>query len=127
MISCIVDSNIIIYASDPLYSYLLDYLSSFKLQTSVISEIEVFGFQKITKEKINELEIFFKNVNVINLETAVIKKSIELKQSKKMSLGDSIIAATALVHQLPLITRNSEDFKHIPDLQLLNPFEQVKA
>jgi predicted nucleic acid-binding protein len=40
-----------------------------------------------------------------------------------MSLGDALIAATALVHDLTLVTRNVEDFQWIQGLLLLNPFE----
>ena len=38
-----------------------------------------------------------------------------------MSLGDSIIAATALCHRLRLATNNTADFKGIPGLELFNP------
>ena len=47
---------------------------------------------------------------------------ITLRQQKKMSLGDAIIAATALTHALPLVTRNVQDFRHIAGLKLINPF-----
>lgn len=39
-----------------------------------------------------------------------------------MNLGDAIIGATALEYGVPLVTRNVEDFKHIPGLQIINPF-----
>jgi predicted nucleic acid-binding protein len=39
-----------------------------------------------------------------------------------MKLGDALIAATALLHDLPLVTRNEEDFKHVAGLRVLNPF-----
>ena len=39
-----------------------------------------------------------------------------------MGLADAIIAATALVHDLPLVTRNEEDFKHVTGLRVVNPF-----
>jgi predicted nucleic acid-binding protein len=39
-----------------------------------------------------------------------------------MRLADAIIAATALVHNLPLVTRNEDDFKHVPGLRIVNPF-----
>jgi len=39
-----------------------------------------------------------------------------------MGLADAIIAATALVHDLSLVTRNKEDFKDVPGLRVVNPF-----
>lgn len=36
--------------------------------------------------------------------------------------NDSLIAATALVHHLTLVTRNVSDFQGIDGLQLLNPW-----
>ena len=36
--------------------------------------------------------------------------------------GDAVIAATALTHNLPLVTRNTQDFKHVAGLRLLDPF-----
>jgi predicted nucleic acid-binding protein len=38
-----------------------------------------------------------------------------------MSLGDTIIAGTALAHDLTLVARNTEDFQWIDELSLLNP------
>lgn len=38
-----------------------------------------------------------------------------------MSLGNSIIAATALEHNLLLITRNVGDFRWITGLQAIDP------
>ncbi len=40
-----------------------------------------------------------------------------------MGLADAIIAATALVHGLELVTRNVDDFQHVSGLRLVNPFE----
>ena len=36
-----------------------------------------------------------------------------------MSIGDAIIAATALSEALPLLTANIKDFKHIKELNLI--------
>lgn len=38
-----------------------------------------------------------------------------------MGLGDALIAATALVHGLTLVTRNVKDFRRIDGLDLLDP------
>ena len=51
----------------------------------------------------------------------IILKSITLKQQKKLSLGDAIIAATAISENLSLLTANTKDFKHIEELELIDP------
>jgi toxin FitB len=38
-----------------------------------------------------------------------------------MSLGDAIIAATALIYNLEIVTRNTADFTGIPNIKLTNP------
>jgi predicted nucleic acid-binding protein len=60
---------------------------------------------------------------VLALEEPIIVRAIELRQERKMGLADAIIAATALVHQLPLVTRNVDDFNHIAGLEIINPFD----
>jgi len=42
-----------------------------------------------------------------------------------MSLSDAIIAATALEHDLTLVTRNLKDFEWIEGLKLLNPVDDI--
>ena len=38
-----------------------------------------------------------------------------------MSLGDSIIAATAMYYDYPLVTKNESDSEHISGLSIVNP------
>lgn len=40
-----------------------------------------------------------------------------------MSLGDAVIGATAAIHNLPLVSANLKDFKHIENIELINPLE----
>jgi predicted nucleic acid-binding protein len=49
--------------------------------------------------------------------------AIALRQQRKMSLADSILAATALENDLELVSRNVDDFKWIAGLRLVNPFD----
>jgi toxin FitB len=44
-----------------------------------------------------------------------------LRQQRKMSLGDATIAATAMVHQLPIATHNVTDFQWVPNLTVIDP------
>ncbi len=38
-----------------------------------------------------------------------------------MNLGDAIVAATALEHDVTLWTANVDDFRHIEGLRVVNP------
>lgn len=62
-------------------------------------------------------------MKILPVDSDVVNRAIEFRKSKKMSLGDSIIAATAHLSNLPLLTRNTTDFEHIQDFVLINPFE----
>lgn len=46
---------------------------------------------------------------------------ISIRQQRKLSAGDAIIAATALHYDIELLTRNIDDFEWIPELILRNP------
>ena len=55
------------------------------------------------------------------LTQPVLDEAVRLRQQRRMSLGDALIAATALVHGLRLVTRNVDDFRWVDGLNLLNP------
>jgi hypothetical protein len=61
-------------------------------------------------------------MQVFEVTQPIAERAVELRQRQKLSLGDAIIAATALVHDCELITRNIVDFEEIPGLRLVNPF-----
>jgi len=68
---------------------------------------------------------FINRVTIFNLEDAIKYKTVEIRKVHKIKLPDAIIAATALIYNLILITRNIKDFKDIILVtQLINPLEQ---
>ena len=70
------------------------------------------------------LELLFGAQPELPLDDRIAARAIELQRQKKMSLADSILAATALLHRLPLGTRNEADFIHVAGLEIINPFAQ---
>ncbi|MEO6638846.1 MAG: type II toxin-antitoxin system VapC family toxin [Ginsengibacter sp.] len=89
---------------------------------SVITKIEVLRFNTtIPTYKI--LENFISICNVITIDDPVVDKTIELCKLYKIKLPDAIIAATAAVNNLMLLTRNVNDFKSINRLNIINPHE----
>jgi predicted nucleic acid-binding protein len=125
--SMLLDSNIIIYAARPEHSALRDFIAEHAPAISVVSYIEVVGYHKLSEADKEYFQEFFDAALVLPISDAVVEKAVELRQAKKMSLGDSIIAATALTHDLQLVTRNIEDFRWIDDLLVVNPFDSMET
>ena len=118
----LIDSNIIIYASKPGYEFLHPLMGQTDLAVSVISYVETLGYHQLTESEMRFLTEFFENVNLSPLSDPVLQRAVSLRQTRKIKLGDSLIAATALVAGVTLVTRNTQDFDWIPGLAVLDPF-----
>jgi predicted nucleic acid-binding protein len=51
----------------------------------------------------------------------VVARAVSVRQARKMSLGDALVAATALVFGRELLTRNIKDFAGVPGLVVSDP------
>ena len=117
----LLDSNIIIYSYQPNFSYLKPLVLDPENAVSVISQLEILGFHGITINEEIYCDYVFKILQTFPIDNAVLSKAIELRKTYKMKLGDSIIAATALLANIEIYTRNLDDFIKIPDLIVINP------
>jgi predicted nucleic acid-binding protein len=123
----LIDSNIIIYATQPQHTALRAFIAEHATAVSAISYVEVLGYHKLNDQERSLLEAFFAVAPLLALSQAVLEQAVKLRQLRKMTLGDALIAGTALTHQRTLVTRNTADFAWIAGLTLLNPFEQPAA
>ncbi|MBE7173936.1 MAG: type II toxin-antitoxin system VapC family toxin [Williamsia sp.] len=88
---------------------------------SAITHIELLSNKNIPLAEWNQLQGFISIALVYSLKSRIVQQTIALCQQHKLKAPDAIIAATALVHNLELITRNLTDFKNIPALSLIDP------
>lgn len=117
----LLDSNIIIYSTQPEFNSLRMLISEHSPSVSIISYIEVLGYYKLTDQERSLLEQFFDAAEILSLSDAIASVAVDLRQQRRMSLGDSIIAATALVYKKTLVTHNTSDFIWISGLSILDP------
>lgn len=117
----LLDSNIIIYASKPEATELRSFLDTFHRYASVITYIESYGYRDLVEEEREQLDGIFRNTRILALSQTIADQAISLRQQRRMGLGDAIIAATAMTHTLALVTHNTEDFRWIYGLELLDP------
>lgn len=119
------DSNILIYAAEPSDLLCLPFVQRADALIASVSRIEVLGFPRfdsLPQERKDRLEVIIASSVEVPLDDEIIRRSIQLRRQKKMSLADSIIAATAMEYDVPLVTRNEADFKHLTQLTVINPF-----
>ncbi len=122
----LLDSNICIY-SFQLHPKALELICTESIALSVISAMELFEgvLEKKKQERDLVLGLFdFATILPINLQISL--KSAELihaerSKRKVRSTHDFLLAATAIVHQIPLVTANVKDFSIFPQLKLI-PF-----
>lgn len=134
--SYLLDTNVIceIWKKAP-EAKVVDWLKAIpseKLFLSVLSIGEIRrGVEKLPKGKKrpsllqwleDELPRQFR-ANILNIDIAVAEKWGFICAESKNTLPaiDSLLAATALHHDLRLVTRNEKDFK-VPGLEIINPF-----
>lgn len=104
-----------------------------QLYTSIIVMIELERWQllKMRKDPIQaqNLKIWYENVvkpsfsgRVLMVDWSILSCCAALHVPNPKPEHDALIAATAIAHDLILITRNVQDFQEIANIKLLNPF-----
>lgn len=93
---------------------------------SVISKIEILGWNAPTEAEAKKCLDFVSDSRIYPLSDEIVEKTIWIRQlQQKPKLPDCIIAATALIHDMVLLTRNESDFSKIPGLRFVNPFVET--
>lgn len=119
----LVDSNLIIYATQPSYAQLRSWLVDYATHYSAISRLETLGYHRLGDAEKQALMAILDSLDILIFTKVTIEVAITLRQQRKMSLGDALIAATCLDHDLPLATANVKDFEWIDGLVIHNPVE----
>lgn len=77
--------------------------------------------------KVHQDKVFkgLSRFNVLHITTPISALAYDLSRKYSLShgigLGDSLIAATCLIDDLPLYTYNQKHFKFLPELELYTP------
>jgi predicted nucleic acid-binding protein len=123
----LIDTNILIfYYDDHIPSKSVEivddiFFKSFNI--SIITKIEFLGWQNYDERQYQNAVLFAEGARIFPLVESIANKAIELKRKKRIKLPDAVIAATCLINDFILVTRNQDDFKSIEGLELYNPFE----
>lgn len=122
----LIDSNVIIeYLGQTFTSEVNKKLTSIidkEFNISFINRIEVLGFNSADQNA----EDFIETSSIYYVDDEIINQTIRLRKDHKIKVPDAIVAATAIVYELVLLTRNTADFKNIQQLKVENPWDWAK-
>jgi|SRR6185312_9524415 len=99
-------------------------LKEFQPCISAITEIELLCWRTANENDLAVLNSFIFDSVVFELEKDIKAKTVALRKNHRIKLPDAIIAATAIVNGLTLLTRNVSDFQQISDLSFISPWDK---
>ena len=117
----LLDTNIILYLLNGDQT-LADILQEKQVFVSFITEIELYGFKALSEEEKSKITRVLSSCTIVDLNSGIKSKTIEVRQSYNLKLPDSFIAGTALYFDMPLISAD-KGFNKIEELNLLS-YEQ---
>ena len=117
----LLDSNIFIYAVQSQYEHLRRWFTQHGVGVSEITRLEVLGYHRLNDADMKDFHRLFNSVTIYPVSSLIIDLAIHLRQQRKMSLGDAIIASTALEYRQTLVTRNVDDFDWLEGLRVIDP------
>lgn len=89
---------------------------------SAITEIELLCWKTVIEKDLQVLSNFISD-SLVRTGTTIKLKTADIRKAYKFKLPDAIIAGTALVYDLTLLSRNMNDFKNIAGLKIINPWD----
>lgn len=115
--SLFVDTNILLYllSGD---ATIAELLNEKHIYVSFVTELELLGYAGLSAIDLKAIQGIFQEVTIIDINAEIKKEVIALRKQYKLKLPDAIIAATAAVHHLPLLTADKQ-FSQISALNLL--------
>ena len=84
----------------------------------MITRIEVLGWKGYNDTTLQQMGQLLSKLREIPLAEGVVQDAIRIRKQFGLKLPDAVIAASAAVNGLPLLTGNVDDFKRVLDLDL---------
>ena len=87
---------------------------------SAMTRLEVLGHSGLSAMDDKALRALLAQFEEVQVLPAVIDEAIRLRRSYKLKSPDAIIAATALLQRMEVVTRNTSDFNKVAGLSVLD-------
>ena len=118
----LLDTNSVIYFFDG-EEKISAFIKSNKspLYISFITQIEILCFETQDEALMNNIVKFTESIDIITTNEDIITAAIEYRKKLKLKIPDAIIAATAKVNELTLITADKAMLTKINNIKMITP------
>jgi hypothetical protein len=113
-----LDTNIILYALNG-DETLSNFLDGRQLYISFITELELLGYHGLNKSERKLIKDFISQCKVVNINTTIKEEVIRLRTLYKTKLPDTIIMASSIYMDLPIVTADAGFKKAEEELNLV--------
>ena len=102
---------------------LLANLTTIEQHISVINRIELLSWKELKGDKLRDMKSFLQEIMELDLSEKIIEQTVKIRRGRSIKLPDAIISASAIIHDLTLLSDNDKDFKNISGLKYVNPMK----
>ena len=88
------------------------------IYVSAVTELELFAFANLSRDEESLIENLLTTVSVIPVDSRIARLAALMRRHYRVKDTDSIIAATAIFTGSTLLTRNTRDFRKVPNLAI---------
>jgi len=116
-IKLFVDTNIVLYllSGDTTIEELLQNKSVY---ISFITQLELLGYKNISNDEEKLIEQFIDNCTIVDINNQIKQVVIDIRKNYKVKLPDSIIMASSIHLEIPLLSGDSY-FNKVSELDFL--------
>lgn len=112
----LLDTNVLIYYFSGVVSgdnFEIDRIFEESFNISIISKIEFLGWAGFKNDEVlyRKAVDFVGNASIFSLNDDVADEAIRMRQARSIKIPDAVIAATAKINSLTLMTNDTDGFK----------------
>ena len=122
----LIDSNILIYVTQPEHGALRRWIVQTLPKVSVISKVEVLGSIGYDLRSRQRSKPCWMHWRSYYPSPATFEIALQLRQHRKLTLGDALIAATCIEHGFTLATHNTADFDWLNEINIIDPLGAIR-
>ncbi|CAN5469237.1 hypothetical protein BH11BAC3_BH11BAC3_27740 [soil metagenome] len=105
--SLLLDTNAVLYVLGG-DETLASFLNGKTLFLSIISELELLSYKKLTPKENKAILSFLSELKIENISEEIKQHAIQIRKSTNLKLPDCIIAATSMSLNIPLVTSDKQ-------------------